>query len=364
MPQRRKGRRVLGPYPRERWERQDEGPFTVVVFDGEGGRSDPEFATKKEVEDFLEDLNKLWSRLDAITVEAALTQYRQHLEEKGTKAGSADETLRRLRLFFSRPERLISSLTKDECERYYVQRDADSKIIGGFVHGRSVDYHRNTLIEARSFLRWCVGRGWLRENPLEHIQGIGRRSKGKAQLTADESYRFMFAGLWMANAGDTGALGAVCLLLMGLRQSEVWKRRVRDLDRGGTVLRIEDAKTKAGERVVRVPELLQPYMVELGRGRLPLAPLFAAEDGGHHTKAWLRFAVARVCTAAGVPRVTPHGLRGTFASLGEREHVASDVVARAIGHAGMSAYGNYAQADAVQSAASERVLSVIQGGKR
>jgi integrase len=84
----------------------------------------------------------------------------------------------------------------------------------------------------------------------------------------------------------------------------------------------------------------------------------------------LRFAVKRVCKAAGLvdadgkPLVTPHGLRGTFASLGEREHVASDVVAGAIGHAGMSAYGSYAKAEAVHVAAQERALKVISGGKR
>jgi integrase len=347
VPQRRKGKRVLGPYKRGR-------SYAIAIIDDGGERTDREFESEAKAEAAKRLVEQRWGELDAITVEQALTEYERHLERKGTKPVSFKETLRRLRLFFTKPDRVVGDLNRKECAAYYE----------AFTEGRSVDYHRNTLSEARSFLRWCAGKEWIRANPLEGVEGIGRRSKGKAQLTADEAFRFAFAALWMANDGDAGALGAAMLLYLGLRQSEVWKRRVRDLDRNGTVLRIEDAKTKAGERQVEVPDLLQPYLADLVRGRLPLAPLFPANDGGHHTKAWLRFAVERVCAAAGVPEVTPHGLRGTFSTLGEGAHVASHAVAGAIGHAGMSAYGSYAKPEAVQAATAARVLSVINGGRR
>jgi len=155
------------------------------------------------------------------------------------------------------------------------------------------------------------------------------------------------------------------LLLMGLRQSEVRKRRVRDLDLDGTVLRIEQGKTKKSNRVVAVPEVLRELLLELAEDRHPLEVLFAGADGGEHTKAWLYFAVRRVCDAAQVPRVCPHGLRGTHSTIGTHAGVAVQVVADALGHEDLrTTLRHYVAGGAAEAAQAERALKVIAGGKR
>jgi integrase len=104
-------------------------------------------------------------------------------------------------------------------------------------------------------------------------------------------------------------------------------RVVRDLDDGGKLLWIPDSKTEAGRRTLRVPELLQPYLARLAEGKPSETLLF-----GHHWRDWVRKWVARICTAAGVPSVTAHGMRGLHSTLAVEHGVSAQVVAAALGH--------------------------------
>jgi site-specific recombinase XerC len=55
----------------------------------------------------------------------------------------------------------------------------------------SVDYHRNMLSEDRTFLKWCVKKGLLVENPLDGVEGVDRRRHGKEQLRIDEARKWL-----------------------------------------------------------------------------------------------------------------------------------------------------------------------------
>lgn len=334
-------RRVLGPY-------RNGSEWRIVVHDG--GRSDLTYSSESAAKRAKKKIEEDWHRLDEVTIDDALSKYLAHLERKGTKPISYNETLRRLRAFFPDRDRTVNGLVKKDCSAYY---DA-------FTVGRSVDYHRNTLAEARSFLRWCVEREWLKTNPLADVKGVGRRKKGKAQLTRDEAIKFDAQAHAMTLRGDMGALGAWMLLALGVRQSEVWKRRVRDVDANVTLFRIEDAKTEAGNRLVEIPDFLRPHLAQLIEGRDPMALLF-----GEHTKSWLRSAVNRVCEKAGVPRVTPHGLRGTHASLSRLGGATAHAVALQLGHESTATtQGHYTSASATQAATQAAALKVLDGGKK
>jgi integrase len=304
--------------------------------------------------------------LEAKTVSEAIDAYNLHLKEKGTGDISRLETLRRLRIFFE-PVRdvQVGRLTPAHAEKLYLARDASGAISGGFVIGRSVDYHRNTLGEAKTFARFCVDRGWAKVSPVEQVQGIGKRKAGKPQLTGDEAHRFLFAGLWMAEAGDLGALGCLMLLTMALRQKDVCVRVVRDLDLGATQLRIERGKTAKSNRPRKVPAILQGLLANLAANRSPLEPLFGAAGGGHHTKSWLRKAAKRVCAAAGVPYVPPHGLKGTSGNMLAEDGAEADRIVLHLSHeergTTMRHYVDQGTVDAVQA---ERALVLIQGGRK
>ena len=67
----------------------------------------------------------------------------------------------------------------------------------------SVDSHRNILAEARSFLRWCsTKRKWIARNPLEEVEGVGKRKHGKAQLRVDEARRWVATAVDLADGGE------------------------------------------------------------------------------------------------------------------------------------------------------------------
>ena len=67
-----------------------------------------------------------------------------------------------------------------------------------------------------------------------------------------------------------------------------------------------------------MPELLRPLLKALAEGKSPEAKLF-----GHHWRDWVRKWVKRICEAAGVPKVTAHGMRGLHSTLAV-EHGVSD----------------------------------------
>jgi hypothetical protein len=103
------------------------------------------------------------------------------------------------------------------------------------------------------------------------------------------------------------------------------------VDHGSRLLWIPDSKTEAGSRQIRVPVQLVPHLQRLAAGKLPAAPLFAHVATRARAQARAREQVTRLCKLAGVPRVTPHGLRRTLATMGRKtgKHVAGRRSARA-----------------------------------
>ena len=135
-------------------------------------------------------------------------------------------------------------------------------------------------------------------------------------------------------------------------------RVVRDLDDNGTLLWIPTSKTEAGRRNLRIPPLLQPYLGELAKGKLPEALLF-----GTHWRDWIRKSVARICEAAGVPKVTAHSMRGLHSTLAVEHGMSAHVVAASLGHeSSRTTVQSYIRPEAVAGAQQRRVLSVLKGG--
>jgi len=149
------------------------------------------------------------------------------------------------------------------------------------------------------------------------------------------------AGRWVYYEGLM-----LLLAYTGLRWGEATGLRVRDLDmlrKRDTV--VENAVEVGREivvgtpkahkqRSVPLPEFLLPYLARQceGKGRDEL--LFPGDDGRHlkspHPESgWFAKAVA----ACGVPRVTPHDLRHTAASLAVSAGANVKAVQRMLGHA-------------------------------
>ena len=278
-------------------------------------------------------------------------------DEKGNKPGSVATTIHRLGRFFVEAELPLGSLSEAKCAVYYDQLRGTITRLGKPV---AVDVHRNTLAEAKTFLRWCCKRRWLGRNPLETVEGIGKRKHGKPQLRIDEARRWMAAALRLADEGEDGAVGAMMSLLMGMRAGEIVSRVVRDVDDGGRLLWIPEAKTEAGRRTLEVPGVLRPYLVRLVKGRDSQALLFE-----QHWRDWVRKWVARICKEARVPAVSAHGMRGLHATLAMDARVTGHVVAASLGHETVSTTEtSYARREAVSGARQRKAIRVLEEGAR
>jgi integrase len=105
-----------------------------------------------------------------------------------------------------------------------------------------------------------------------------------------------------------------------------------------------------------VPALLQPLLQALASGKRPGARLFGAGVNRH----WVLRSVARVCQLAGVPAVTPHGLRGTHATLAVGAGISGDAVAASLGHESFAVTAvHYARPEAVSGAKAAKVADTL-----
>jgi integrase len=200
---------------------------------------------------------------------------------------------------------------------------------------------------------------WIPRNPLDEVEGVGRRRHGKAQLRIGEARRWVTKAVELAGGGEEGAVAALMALVMGMRANEIVTRVVRDLDEGATVLWIPTSKTEAGRRTLQVPGLLQPYLLAMAEGKPSEARLF-----GHHWRDWVRKWVNRICVAARVPVVTAHGMRGLHSTLAVEHGVSAHVVAASLGHeSSATTMQSYVRPEAAAGAVQRRVLTVLAGGR-
>ena len=250
----------------------------------------------------------------------------------------------------------LSALTPQRCTGYYkALRERTTK----YGKPLAVDSHRNILAEARTFLKWCTGKGLLRATPLEGVQGTGKRRHGKPQLRIDEARKWQAKAVLLAEEGEDGAVAALVTLVMGLRAREVVSRIVRDLDDEGRLLWIPDSKTEAGKRTLQVPEFLRTYLLALAKGQRSEDLLF-----GYHDRNWPRKWVAKICEAAKVPTVSAHGMRGLHGTLAVETGMSAHAVAAALGHESVTTtLQSYAKAGAGAGARQKRVLEVLRGGR-
>ena len=341
--------RVHGPYPHhDKW-------LIKIVDRATRKATNRVFETREEAERAARSLKRQERHQAGISVGGALDVYGRWLAEvghkgEGNKPRTIETTMQRLRRLFDGAMKIaVNALTPASAEKLY-----DS------VTG-AVDSRRNILAEAKTFLRWCRHKGWTKINALEHVQGLGRRRRGKPQLTTDEARKFLAKALELAEDDDGGAIAAAMALLMGMRASEIVERTIRNLDDDGRLLWITDAKTQAGVRRLEVPSQLQPHLRRIAHGKSPGGRLFGPEATRH----WVLRAVHRICKAARVPCVPAHGLRGTHATLAVSAGATSHVVAAALGHESFATTArHYAKTEAIEGALQDRVLekfTVVHG---
>jgi integrase len=324
------------------------------VVDERGKKNRYFYPTEKQARQVVRSLKRELGEIEEQTIGDTLDKYELYMRDKGNKPKSVGETSRRLRLFFGDVLDLpLRQLDESRAAAVYEKFRTRPTSTG---NPPSVDYHRNSLAEAKTFLSWCATKKkWIGANPMEHVEGVGKRRRGKPQLRVDESRKWLETAVMLAEAGEQGAVAAMMTILLGMRCSEITSRVVRDVDDGGRLLWIPDSKTDAGRRTLEVPEVLVPFLAKLAGGRKPNELLF-----GQHWRDWPRLWVQRICKKVGIMEVTAHGMRGTHATLATDRGVTGHTVAAALGHTSPTmTYGAYAQQSAVGNARQRRVVEVL-----
>jgi integrase len=142
-----------------------------------------------------------------------------------------------------------------------------------------------------------------------------------------------------------------------------------DLDAGKVKVRrsnwrgIESApKTRGSKRVAPLPARVIALLGEPGPARALVFPVrHGAREGAAHKGSPLLKVINRACTAAGVPRITVHGLRRTFNNLARQ--VTDRLVAMSIvGHTTDAMHEHYSSVSMTEkTAAQARVLALVEG---
>lgn len=337
-------RRVHGPY-------RHGNKFRIVLVEG-AEQVVESFGSEAEAEAAKRGYEAECKEQEGIKVREALDQYEADQRRRSKPGSEGPYTMRRrvsnlLRDWLDRP---LASITPAVAERCYLKMQEKY----------AAATHRCALKDCKTFMRWCASkhRRWIKRDPFAEVEGVGRCNKGKPQLRIDEVTKFVDKAHELAAARDIRGVVAIAVYYFGTRISELLARPVRDLDAGGRVLWIEDGKTENATRSLEVPPDLGVYLLAMADGKPGTALLFG---GVSRWKA--RRMVRTVCDLAGVPRVSPHGLRGTHISIA-REHGATPaIVAAAVGH---GSYGitaqHYVRPGLDKQIQQRQALRVIQGG--
>lgn len=330
---------ATGPYKHfQRWR--------VVYFAANGASETVSYATEAEA---IKERDAYNAAAGSRTVGEALRDY---LQEKADERGIATTRYRLTAILrVKEGDRPLSALTAPLARELYRRRTEEC----------APDTHQGELSYVKRFCDWCCGRGWIRLNPFAGVTPVGKKgTRRDQQLRVDEAQRVLDTA---CAEGSLESVVVLVALLMGLRAHEVVERVVRDVDGGGRILWVTKSKTDAGVRQLVIPAMLRGPLLALCAGKGPADPLFIR--GGKRTVAtrdWLHYHVVRLAKKAGVPRVTPHGLRRTWMTLGVLGGVDSLAkVARDGGHAdrGVTAVRHYIAPGAVDSANGARVVMLL-----
>lgn len=377
--------RVNGPY-------QHRNKWRVHIIISNGGESQTRyesFATESEASKFkravereifrskdaeslrtkADDLQKLVDHYNeeadrrdgrGMTVGIALDQYLDYmLDVKRNKPLSIETTRYQVRGLIKDLDTPLRGITERVALRMYEQRCTECK----------PDTHRNNLKVTRTFMKWCVTRGWIRRNPFAGIKGVGKRSQGKEQLRIDEARVLVRTALAQAQVPDEeasgyraqqrrlSALAVLVAVYLAMRSKEIVSIRRRDVDDGGRVLWIPHSKSRNGRRALEVADVLAPLLARRSSecGDDPSALLFP------HDRTWVRDNVKRLCRESGVPEITAHGARGMHATIAAQMGATSHLVAAALGQDrnGVVAEKHYIQPGTLEAARRDRFQEIL-----
>lgn len=303
-------RRVYDP-------RQHRRRWSVEIREG-SSRVFESFATEADAIAFVKAARRVAGRLE-VTVDETIDRYLGDMRRRRLAESTVGTTATRLRQFLAK--------ILDHSPEDITPADA-AKLYRAATERWAVDTHRNVLSVVRKWWAFCRAEKWVARDPWSGVVPEGKRKRGKTQLRLDEARIFSEHCLSVIDTEES-ALPALVTLILARRAGEVVALTARDVDDGGRLLWVEDAKTPAGKVTVVVPEVLVQ----------PLRRRALAAEGGRlwkRSRHWLGYHVRRLCLAAGVTKVCPHSMRGLHWTLARKAGATAEDLVRQLGHTNRS----------------------------
>lgn len=303
---------LLGPY-------RDGKRWRVVQF-VEGRRTSHTATTRDKALQIMAELRQASPAPPRPSLGAALREYDSHLRfSRHLSPASCDHTQRTLSAFLgSSAEDLITSLTSLKARKLArFEHDLSKRIRRRYAP--STRY--SVLGHAFRFFEWAKSRHYVERNPFDGVRPVGLACPAPSPLSLIPA-RTLAAVTFDRAVIDPGALGALLILVMGLRSSQVLPLRVADVDLDHKRLRISGAAGTV--RMVSIPDLLVPCLRSAQAGKPPDALLIGAGRTGKvrpHNFLWR--AVQRLCKQAGVTTTCPRSLRKLHVQLAQTSTRAS-----------------------------------------
>jgi integrase len=230
---------------------------------------------------------------------------------------------------------------------------------------------------SHGYLKSCLERAvdldLLGRNPMAKVRRPRWEPQSRQYWSLEEAARFI------ANCEASTRRWSplfIVLTTCGLRISEALALTWADVDLDTATLGVQRAlvwagdkysigpvKTKAGQRMVSVPEVAVSVLRRLRNPAPdPQAPVFRTSKGTPPTSSQLPRPLSQMCAEAGVPRINIHGLRHVAAVLALRAINDVHAVQRRLGHSHVSVtMGIYAYATRDDAEVADGVGRLLAG---
>lgn len=322
--------RALGPYRHgNRWR--------VIAVSLSGERTTESFLTLAEAD----------ARVAALNVDGAV-MLRSAVDDYLLRCKDRSRTTTRFRLYgllrLVESDRPVAAVTAAAAQAL-----VDDRIHAGYAGATLM----GELGVATRFFAWAQEAEIVLGNPFSSVRCDVEVKRGKPKLRVNASKQLL---AHLAADVSLEATAVLTAFALALRASSVVDLVAADLDDDGHLLWIVRDKTPAGNREIEIPDALRERLLPLAEGKAPQDKLFPGK-----TRYWLHYHAVRLCKIAGVPRVTPHGLRGSGATNAVRVCGSLADVARAIGHAdgGATLKRHYLGGGALESARGRAVAEML-----
>lgn len=228
---------------------------------------------------------------------------------------------------------------------------------------------KNQLSLLSAAYKSAIRRGILSNDPCHYAQPPRQKKPDIVTLNDADFQKFIIA---LDNADPYFRVMCELALFCGLRRSEILGLKKEDVSDTVTIDKvrhrvsgkdvIETPKTASSFRTLAVPEFIQNHIKDLPPRVIDSGYLIQGDFGEPATHWWVRSNLERLILDNGLPQITMHGLRHTYASMLITKGVPIAEVSMQLGHSSIDiTLRTYTHLFNEASTASRRISALMEG---